>query len=533
MTTPLGFAASLHCGNRSLDDVSPRMDEWVWQDWIPCGTLSLILGEPGVGKSLLGLQLATMVTRGCTRLPSARGNGEKTGGEFATEVDPAAGRRDARSRRDQNSDIARAMSGQTHPRRESPDDLEPGLIARPVAEDGGSLKGEQSSGLTTDQQQLVADINSSHPPPHAQVTSPSTREQPSHSEPDAIANPADPRPGQPSTRERPISSEPIMRRGYRQPAAGFPQPGLTVLFGGGDGDSTVLERLQAAGADMANVILMDRQRRDDVLDATDFEVLKRARVKRVTKAERDRDLRIDLRSLESNLVQLRDQGRAVRLVIIDPIDALLSDSLDKGRLAERLSEIAANTGVAIVAIGLTTSSPNGRCGFRLQTKGMEAFVRTARTVLTIVQDLDNERLKLLLPSKMCLAAKQPGLKFTINAPGVLEWSDETVEVSAEQYLAQAREMLRNPCYKEYRHEVERTSAWLKQRLSQGEALKTQVDFEAGEQDIPESTLKGVFHHMGGIAFKWPHEGKWRLFWRLPAPARVCWTFRSGLTAEPP
>lgn len=43
--------------------------EWAWQGLIPIGKLTLITGDRGVGKNLVALQVAAMMTRGVTRTP--------------------------------------------------------------------------------------------------------------------------------------------------------------------------------------------------------------------------------------------------------------------------------------------------------------------------------------------------------------------------------------------------------------------------------------------------------------------------------
>lgn len=47
-----------------LSEVAVRTLDWAWTGLIPFGKVSLLAGEPGVGKSLVALQLAAMVTRG-------------------------------------------------------------------------------------------------------------------------------------------------------------------------------------------------------------------------------------------------------------------------------------------------------------------------------------------------------------------------------------------------------------------------------------------------------------------------------------
>jgi hypothetical protein len=47
-----------------LADVEPEVVEWIWQDRIPRGKVTVIDGDPGVGKSTLTLDLAARVTTG-------------------------------------------------------------------------------------------------------------------------------------------------------------------------------------------------------------------------------------------------------------------------------------------------------------------------------------------------------------------------------------------------------------------------------------------------------------------------------------
>jgi hypothetical protein len=49
-------------------DVEPRAIEWLWRPWIPLGRLTLLVGDPGAGKSTITCALAAAVSRG-TPLP--------------------------------------------------------------------------------------------------------------------------------------------------------------------------------------------------------------------------------------------------------------------------------------------------------------------------------------------------------------------------------------------------------------------------------------------------------------------------------
>lgn len=47
-----------------LADVQPEVLSWMWEGWLPFGKLSLILGTPGLGKSLVCLDIAARLTTG-------------------------------------------------------------------------------------------------------------------------------------------------------------------------------------------------------------------------------------------------------------------------------------------------------------------------------------------------------------------------------------------------------------------------------------------------------------------------------------
>ncbi|WP_460359522.1 AAA family ATPase [Mycobacterium sp. ZZG] len=49
---------------RSLADVEPTKVEWLWRPWLPLGKVSILEGEPDVGKSALTLTLSAIVSNG-------------------------------------------------------------------------------------------------------------------------------------------------------------------------------------------------------------------------------------------------------------------------------------------------------------------------------------------------------------------------------------------------------------------------------------------------------------------------------------
>jgi AAA domain len=55
-----------------LCDLQPRPVEWLWKDRLACGTLSMISGVPGSGKTWIALSIAAALSRG--RAPSLAKN---------------------------------------------------------------------------------------------------------------------------------------------------------------------------------------------------------------------------------------------------------------------------------------------------------------------------------------------------------------------------------------------------------------------------------------------------------------------------
>jgi hypothetical protein len=49
---------------RCFSDIAPKPLRWLWPSRIPLGKLTLLIGDPGLGKSLLTADIASRVTRG-------------------------------------------------------------------------------------------------------------------------------------------------------------------------------------------------------------------------------------------------------------------------------------------------------------------------------------------------------------------------------------------------------------------------------------------------------------------------------------
>jgi phage/plasmid primase-like uncharacterized protein len=65
---------------RTLADVTARPIEWLWRPWIPLGAITLLDGDPGLGKSTITIDLAARVTRGWAMPPVGGTSADSPGG---------------------------------------------------------------------------------------------------------------------------------------------------------------------------------------------------------------------------------------------------------------------------------------------------------------------------------------------------------------------------------------------------------------------------------------------------------------------
>jgi len=74
---------------RCLADVEARPVAWVWERWIPRGALTILDGDPGLGKSTLMMDLAARITRGWGMPPAGDGAGGEPAGVLLLTAEDA------------------------------------------------------------------------------------------------------------------------------------------------------------------------------------------------------------------------------------------------------------------------------------------------------------------------------------------------------------------------------------------------------------------------------------------------------------
>ena len=285
---------------------------------------------------------------------------------------------------------------------------------------------------------------------------------------------------------------------------------VVIMSAEDDAEDTIRPRLEAAGADLERVILLqavkvegDRATQDQV---------------------RGFNLEADTAKLGALLAEIGD----VALVIIDPISAYLgkADSHNNAEVRALLAplvEIAGIHGAAILAVSHLTKSQGMDALLRLQ--GSVAFSAAARAVWGVAKDKDNPQRRLFMPLKNNLGTDDTGFAYTVEGytlegtdPPIttshVMWENELVTQSAEDVFASSN--LSN----EERTEVDDAKDFLRGLLSDGEMESTQLLREARQAGHAEKTIRRAGKALG-VDAKREHgigsKGRW--YWRMPITQR--------------
>lgn len=198
------------------------------------------------------------------------------------------------------------------------------------------------------------------------------------------------------------------------------EPGNVLILSGEDalGD-TIRPRLDAAGADVTRIIVIDGTRHTEGGEGKFF------------------SLQTDIRKLGEFIVQ-----ESAKLCIIDPVTAFLGGTDDcnnseiRGLLGP-LSNVAEETGCAILCVSHLNKNQGNRAIYRVM--GSLAFTAAVRASWLLVADKEDpqRRRRLLLPHKNNLGVPIGGLAFRIE-DGRLHWFDGVVDVDPDEAMDDAK-----------------------------------------------------------------------------------------------
>ncbi len=244
---------------------------------------------------------------------------------------------------------------------------------------------------------------------------------------------------------------------------------VVILSAEDDAADTIRPRLEAAGADLSRVFILDAVVEGYRSDGG--EIL------------RAFNLKTDLARLGAML----DKIGGAALIVIDPITAYLGDA-DSHKNAEirallsPLSDLAAKHGAAVVCVSHFNKATGGEALMRVT--GSLAFVAAARAAFVVAKDPENEARRLFLPLKNNIGNDQTGLAFAIqsaqvkSAAGLIEtsrvmWESEAVTVTADEAMTQQADPAD-------RDEIDEAKDFLRKLLVGGPVPSKQIKADAKE-----------------------------------------------------
>jgi putative DNA primase/helicase len=287
-----------------------------------------------------------------------------------------------------------------------------------------------------------------------------------------------------------------------------PLGNVIILSAEDDAGDTMRPRLEVANADLSRIHFLDINQVKDGENRRPFDIL------------------LDARTLEHAVRRFAD----VRLIIIDPITAFLKSTGAQRAAADRLKQLAANLGAAVVVTAHLAKT--ARRSAITQVLGSVGLVAVARTILLVTRERETDR-RLFLMAETNIARSHTGLAFKIEpktTPAGMQVSavvwDGPVKVSADEALTAATgTRTLQPALVDARD-------FLRILLAEGPVAAKAIRAEASDAGISYPSLRraaeflGVkARRIGGIAGR----GSW--IWELPhgsasAPSKMLDQYRA-------
>jgi hypothetical protein len=272
------------------------------------------------------------------------------------------------------------------------------------------------------------------------------------------------------------------------------EPGdVLVLSAEDDLADTIRPRLEAAGANLERIHVVDLSRAEDV-----------------TFPAHVPDLEVDVIK------------HSATLVIVDPLVAFLSAGIDSHRDQDvrralfALGAMATRTGAAVLTVRHLNKTTGQSALYR--GGGSIGIIGAVRLGLLVGFDPDDDSRRLLASSKCNLTAKPPTLAYRLvpdDLRGVawIEWHGP-VDVTADELVAVRQERGHDP---EETSALDDASAFLTQLLAEGDRWTKEVRDQTTEAGLSWITVRRAKDRLGVVAVKVgrpkdPEQG-WK--WHLP------------------
>jgi putative DNA primase/helicase len=468
-----------------VSDVEASDVEWLWPGRVAIGKVTLIAGDPGLGKSLLTRDRAARVSRGWAwpGEEPRQGDGEKgRQGGGTRQADTGKGRQGEETRPDDGEssgpreaekwvELERRLPGKRNRKRRRAAERQEAILRQAQDRLGGGTR--QGDGETRGQGD-------------------ETRQGDGNRQGDTEEGRLGGGARQGDTQDSAMAA---MHR-YAVRATGS----VLLLSAEDDLADTIRPRLEAAGANCERIVAVRAMVEGSGEGSGE-----------VGRA-RSLDLSRDLQRLGRELMAMPD----CRLVVIDPLSAYLGSNIESVNSAVRqlltpLAKLAAERRIAVVVV----THLRKRSGAAIERAiGSVAFVATARAAWLVARDPENKERRLLVPMKNNLSEDRGGLAYTIvprvehRAPMVV-WHPEPVQLDADELAAVHTKV--------QRQKKDRTEAmeWLQGYLLDGPQPASHVRQDAERQGIGYGTLRRAFQDLKGKASAMSRTPPRMWMWELP------------------
>jgi putative DNA primase/helicase len=271
---------------------------------------------------------------------------------------------------------------------------------------------------------------------------------------------------------------------------------VILLSAEDDPADTIRPRLEAAGAHLENVIILDAVR---------------VALAHGGMGVKEFNLETDVLALEDAIASYP----GTRAVIVDPISAYMGTVDGHSNVGVRgmlrpLADLASRCRVAVIAVSHLSKARQAAVRSAI---GSIAFAAAARAVWAVVKDLDDPERRLFLPVKANLAADAGGLSFKVDAVnGVprVSWDPGAVTVDVNSILSDDGQG-------EERGARQQAQEWLRETLEDGPIAVVELRKAANAAGLAWRTLERAKAAIGAKAERHGFQGSYS--WKLPTSAK--------------
>lgn len=218
----------------------------------------------------------------------------------------------------------------------------------------------------------------------------------------------------------------------------------------------------------------------------------------------------------ADLDQIRDAATevAARLIAIDPFTAYLPDEVNGHRdqavrrVLAPLGQLAEELGAAILLIRHLNKAEGGRAVYR--GGGSIGIIAAARSGLAVAKDPDDEKRRILVPSKSNLSARVSALTYRLEAVGAAGDVVRVVWEGESSYTAE--DLLQEVSAQVGQTATDRAFVWLLDILGKGPRSAKAIETAGAQQGFSRPVLR---HARERLRIR-PRQSRDGWYWELAA-----------------